>query len=127
MYNFIYENESEFKMLERGLKKINMLAYKKLMFEIYPNLKNGNLEKAKKNGSLYEIDLPTDKLFLKVYGQCKLIFTINDNNITLIKIVPEEMLKENHRSKLSTYKGVMLSNNHHKDIFKIDLLNRLQK
>ena len=63
MYDFIYENEKEFKQLERGLKKINMVAYKKLLFEIYPNLKKGSFQNAKKKGNLYEIELPTDKLF----------------------------------------------------------------
>ena len=34
MYDFIYENENEFKQLERGLRQIDISAYKKLMFEI---------------------------------------------------------------------------------------------
>ena len=36
-----YINENEFKKLERALKKYNMLAYKKLNFEYYPDLRNG--------------------------------------------------------------------------------------
>lgn len=48
MYDFIYENEKDFKKLEQGLGQLNMLAYKKLLFEIYPNLKIRNLERAKK-------------------------------------------------------------------------------
>ena len=38
-YIFDYVNENEFKKLERSLKKYNMLAYKKLYFEYYPELK----------------------------------------------------------------------------------------
>ena len=41
-YLFDYINENEFKKLERSLKKYNMLAYKKLYFEYYPALKEGN-------------------------------------------------------------------------------------
>ena len=41
-YLFEYINENEFKKLERSIKKYNMLAYKKLYFEYYPSLKEGN-------------------------------------------------------------------------------------
>ena len=41
-YIFDYVNENEFKKLERSIKKYNMLAYKKLYFEYYPSLKEGN-------------------------------------------------------------------------------------
>ena len=39
---FEYINENEFRKLERAVKKYNMLAYKKLYFEYYPSLKEGN-------------------------------------------------------------------------------------
>ena len=35
-YIFEYLNENEFKKLERSVKKYNMLAYKKLVFDFYP-------------------------------------------------------------------------------------------
>lgn len=94
MYEFIYENENEFKQLERELKKINMIAYKKLQFEIYPNLKKGSFQNAKKKGNLYEIELPTDKLFYSLYGKYKLTFEIIKNNIKLIDILPKEIILE---------------------------------
>ena len=40
-YVFDYVNENEFHKLERSLKKYNMLAYKKLYFDYYPKLKDG--------------------------------------------------------------------------------------
>lgn len=94
MYEFIYENENEFKQLERGLRQIDMSAYKKLMFEIYPNLKRGVLNNAKINGDLYEIELPTDELFYTLYGKYKLTFEIIKNNIKLIDILPKEIILE---------------------------------
>ena len=42
-YIFEYENENEFKKLESALKKYNMLAFKKLYFEYYPLLKEGQI------------------------------------------------------------------------------------
>ena len=36
-----YLEENEFKKLERSLKKYNMMAYKKLMFDYYPALRRG--------------------------------------------------------------------------------------
>ena len=35
-YIFDYQNENDFRKRERTLKKYNMLAYKKLVFNIYP-------------------------------------------------------------------------------------------
>ena len=37
-----YINENEYHKLERALKKYNMLAFKKLNFEYYPALRDGN-------------------------------------------------------------------------------------
>ena len=43
-------------------------------------------------------------------------------------IDPEEILTEGHQKELSTYKGVMVSKSHaEKDMFKINLLNMLEK
>ena len=41
--NFLIEylNENEFRKKERSIKKYNMLAYKKLLFDYYPSLRDG--------------------------------------------------------------------------------------
>lgn len=133
---FEYVNENEFHKLERSLKKYNMLAYKKLYFDFYPKLKDGELlgelvstnkEKQTKN---YELKLPTDVLFSKVHGDIKLHYTVyeNDKIIMLNTLTPEDILTEGHQSELVTYKGVMVSKEHSdKDIFKINLLNMINK
>ena len=41
VYVLDYIDENDFKKRERSLKIYNMLAYKKLMFEYYPSLRNG--------------------------------------------------------------------------------------
>lgn len=127
MYEFIYENENEFKQLERGVKRLNMIAYQKLLFEIYPNLKNGDLKQAKKNDNLYEIELPTDTMFSRVYGKYKLVFEIIGKNIKLIDILPREILLEHLKGNTIFYKGIIVSKNSYKDKYKIDLLSIMYK
>ena len=135
-YLFDYVNENEFKKLERSIKKYNMLAYKKLYFEYYPALKEGNFlgklisTNKKNNTKTYELKLPTDALFSKVHGDIKLYYLVYENEkiVMLDKFEPHDILSEGHASELVTYKGVMVSKQHaDKDMFKINLLNMIDK
>lgn len=135
-YVFEYVNEVKYKKLERSLKKYNMLAYKKLYFEYYPALKEGNLlgelvsTNQAKGTYTYELKLPTDTLFAKVHGVIKLCYIVYPKEaiIMLDTITPEDILSEGHQSELVTYKGVMVSKEHsEKDLFKINLLNMINK
>ena len=134
-YILDYINENEFKKLERALKKYNMLAYKKLNFDYYPALRNGDfvgelVSTNKKAGTeSYELKLPSDRMFTQVHGEVKLLYTVykKEKTVMLTTINPADILIEGHRAELGTYKGVMISKaNASKDMFKIDLLNRLQ-
>lgn len=133
---FEYINENEFHKLERSLKKYNMLAYKKLYFDFYPRLKAGELlgelvsTNKENNTKSYELKLPTDALFSKVHGDVKLHYVVYEKEkiIMLDTLTPEDILTEGHQSELVTYKGVMVSKEHSdKDIFKINLLNIINK
>lgn len=135
-YTFEYLDEIDFHKKERSVRKYNMLAYKKLVFEDYPKLRNGNFvgnivsEDKQENSVSYELELPTDELFQKVHGIIRLHYTVylSRKIILLTNITPEGILEEGHRAELSTYKGVMISkSNPKKDMFKVDLLNMLQK
>ena len=135
-YVFEYLNENEYKKLERSVKKYNMLAYKKLIFEYYTDLKNGKLlgklvsMNSKDKTKTYELKLPTDELFAKVHGDMVLHYTVYEDKkvILLNTITPETILSEGHKSELSTYKGVMVSkSNSDKDMFKINLLRTLER
>lgn len=135
-YLFDYTNENEFKKLERAIKKYNMLAYKKLYFEYYPALKEGKflgkvISTNKVNNTVtYELKLPTDAMFSKVHGDIKLYYVVyNVEKIVMLdKFEPMDILSEGHASELVTYKGVMVSKQHSdKDMFKINLLNMIQK
>ena len=134
--NFIFEylDENDFRKKERSVRKYNMLAYKKLTFNYYPELRKGTflgkeVKRDDKNNTVsYELLLPTDELFKKVHGPIVLHYTVyNDKKIILLtNITPEGILDEGHRAELSTYKGVMISKtNPEKDMFKINLLNML--
>lgn len=138
MHSYVVEylNENEFKKKERALKKYNMLAYKKLIFDYVPSLRDGNLQgvpisKNSKEGIVkYELKLPTDRMFSKVHGDVTLHYTLYENQklIMLDTITPEEILSEGHQKELTTYKGVMVSKSHaERDMFKINLLNSMNK
>lgn len=130
-----YLNENNFKKLERSLKKYNMVAYKKLMFEYYPKLRSGefvgdvvSINKHEKTET-YELRLPTDSLFVKVYGNIKLHYTVyNDQNTVMLNdLEPSSILMAGHKTELTAYKGIMISKaNADKEKFKIDLLSRLK-
>jgi hypothetical protein len=134
-YTFEYVDETNFCKLEKSLKKYNMLAYKKLIFDYYPSLKEGKFlgelisKNAKENSVTYELKLPTDSLFAKVHGTVKLHYIVYEEQgiILLDTFTPKEILSEGHQSELTTYKGVMVSNaNSCKDMFKINLLSMLE-
>lgn len=133
---FEYLDENDFRKKERSVRKYNMLAYKKLTFSYYPELRKGNFlgkevsKNVEDNTVSYELKLPTDDLFAKVHGEIMLHYTVylDKNIILLTNITPEGILDEGHRAELSTYKGVMISKtNPEKDMFKINLLNMLGK
>ena len=125
---FDYIDEVKFKKLERSLKKYNMLAYKKLYFEFYPALKEGKFlgelveVDESKDMKRYRLKLPTDAAFAKKYGNKELYYIVYEKEklIKLDTIQPEDILKE-----LET---LIVSKQHSKkDMFKIDILNMLQK
>ncbi len=135
-YIFEYLDENDFRKKERSVRKYNMLAYKKLTFSYYPELRKGNflgekIDEDKKAKTIsYELKLPTDELFAKVHGEIRLHYTVYTEKgvILLTNITPEGILDEGHRAELSTYKGVMVSKTDpERDMFKINLLNMLGK
>ena len=74
MSNYIFEylDENDFRKKERSVRKYNMLAYKKLTFNYYPELRKGTFLGKQVNANekdktvSYELQLPTDELFKKV-------------------------------------------------------------
>lgn len=135
-YLLDYLDENYYKKLERSLKKYNMVAYKKLMFDFYPKLRNGEflgeLKSINKHDETetYELKLPTDNLFVKVYGEVKLSYTVykSQKTVMLNSLEPKDILMDGHKSELTAYKGIMISKaNAQKEMFKIDLLSKLEE
>ena len=135
-YIIEYVNENEFRKKERAVKKYNMLAYKKLLFDYYPSLREGNFQgvlvssNEKDMIDKYELTLPTDKTFTMVHGNITLHYSVylNQKIVMLETLTPEEILTEGHQKELTTYIGVMVSKSHKElDMFKINLLNSMNK
>jgi len=135
-YIIDYINENEFRKKERAIKKYNMLAYKKLLFDYYPSLREGNFlgvmvsTNDKEHVEKYELTLPTDKTFVKVHGNITLHYSVylDAKTVILETLTPEDILTEGHQKELTTYKGVMVSKSHKElDMFKINLLNSMNK
>lgn len=124
MYEIDYENKDEFRKLERGLICYNPLAQKDYYITYHlSKLQAGDFIDAILSDDVYEISLKTDKMFEK---QCKLIFKVRDNKVILLDITPREMFLQRHNSELVAYKGILISKDtKDKDIFRINLLNRL--
>ena len=88
-----------------------MLAYKKLTFEYYPELRKGHFlgekvsEDAKAGTINYELKLPTDELSTKVLGEIRVHYTVDpDKHVNLLtNITPEDILNEGHAAELSTF------------------------
>ena len=103
-----------------GIKYLNFIAD---IFEISSELRKEKIDK-------YELKLPTDVMFSKVHGDIVLHYSVYKNQkiVMLDTITPEEILNEGHQKELTTYKGVMVSKSHaDKDMFKINLLNMMEK
>ena len=137
MHSYVVEylNENEFKKKEKSLKKYNMIAFKKLIFDCVPSLRDGAFpgEIVSKNSTenfiKYEYKLPTDHLFSKVHGDIKLHYTVYEaQKLVMLDDLSPEILSEGHQKELTAYKGVMVSKTHaERDMFKINLLNSMNK
>lgn len=110
-----YVDENNFKKKECVLKKYIMGAYKYWIFEAVPILQREN-----KVDGQYELELPVDKLFEKVYGKLKILFSVKNDIVILEDIVPSEILTAMFMKELPTYKGIPYRNE--KDKFKIELM-----
>jgi len=65
---------------------------------------------------------------LTILGKLYYLVYENEKIVMLDKFEPMDILSEGHASELVTYKGVMVSKQHSdKDMFKINLLNMLDK
>ena len=131
IFNIEYLDDRDMLLKVSSLKIYNIKGYEKLIFDYYPSVKKGEfvgkiVHKNEKDTVIkYEVKLPTNSEFRKVYGDIFIYYTVYKNMkvITLDNITPEVILKEGKENKYRTYKGIPISkSNVEKDKFKIDLL-----
>lgn len=115
-FNITYLDETQCRKLVRGLKEVNMIAYKQFIFK--------KLEFNKELGQ-HELLLNTNNTFRQIYGDIKIIYSTYKDVICIENIEPSNVLMEYHNKKKNTYKGMPFVDN--KDIFKINLLREMKK
>ena len=115
-----YLDENEFNKKNRALRRYFMKSYKYFIFKLIPTLQKEN----KKDGK-YEVKLPIDKLFEKVYGPIKVIFTVKNDVAILEDMIPDEILMKCFERDLPIYKGVPYCTK--KDLQKIKIVEEMMK
>ena len=121
-----YENENEFRKLERALKTYNMLAYKDYIFDLLQKLKQGKTIGDEIEENLFKVHLQSSEIVEFVYGESYFTYRIEDDNkAVLLSMEPREFLIAGHKKELPVYKGVPIAGP--KDRFKVDLYSTLHK
>lgn len=110
----VYLDENDFIKKQRALQKYFTKCYKYLIFKAIPKLKEPN-----KIDGIYEVELPSEELFKKIYGPMKLKFSVQNDIAVLEDIVPGDYLINCYMRDLPVYKGIPY--NSEKDLFKIKL------
>lgn len=110
-----YLDENAYKKKEKALRRYFMKCYKYLIFDAIPKLKKGG----KKDG-MYQVVLPSDELFEKVYGKMILKFSVKNDVTILEDIEPNDILIACFSKDLPTYKGIPYASK--KDLTKIKIV-----
>lgn len=114
--HIFYDDTKELKNLMRSMRTYNKRAYKQLIFKelIFKQYKE----------NLYVAELLTDELFEKVYGKCKVIAEIRNEQAKVLWLEPKELLAAGFNRILDTYKGVPYRNE--QDLFKIKVVGGIK-
>jgi hypothetical protein len=107
-----------YKKKQRALAKYFRGAYKYLIFQAVPKLK----EPGKIDG-LYQVELPVDDLFVKVYGKLILKFSVKKDIAMIEDIEPNDILIACYEKDLPLYKGIPYDSE--KDLKKIKIMEAL--
>ena len=118
--HIFFDDTKELKNLLRSLRTYNKRAYKQLIFkERFEELDFINYK-----DDLYTAELLTDDLFKKIYGVCKVVVVIKNEQAKVIGIEPQEIFEDGYKRLLRTYKGCPYRNE--QDLFKIKLIGGLR-
>lgn len=115
----LFRDYIDYTKKKRALEKHFGKSFRYLVLYVIPELKKPN----KKDG-LYSIDLQADDIFSKVYGDLKLVYSVENDVAVIEDIEPNQILLDGYFQELSTYKGIPYRNE--KDLFKIRLIAGVQ-
>ena len=118
--HIFYNDTKELKNLMRSLRTYNKRAYKQLIFK--ERFEELTFKQYKEH--LYVAELLTDELFEKVYGKCKVIAEIRNEQAKVLWIEPQDLLLAGFNRILETYKGVPYRNE--QDLFKIKVVGGIK-
>lgn len=120
-FKHIYRDDTkELKCSMRSLRIYNKRAYKQLVFkELFEEL-----DFKLYGDNLYTAELLTDELFKKVYGTCKVVVLIRNEQAKIIRIEPQDLLLDGYRKLLRTYKGCPYRTE--RDLFKIKAIGGIK-
>ena len=111
-------DENLYRKKELALRRYFRRAYKYLIFDAVPKLK----QSGKKDG-IYQVELPSDELFKKVYGEMVLKFSVKNDVAIIEDVEPSEILLECHQRELPIYKGIPYASK--KDLTKLKTMEML--
>ena len=118
MKEIIYLDENLYRKKKKALARYFRRNYKYLSMKVIPTLG----KEGKKDG-VYEIYLPTEELFEKVYGKIYLHFSVKNDVAIIEDILPNDILISCYEKDLPTYKGIPYETI--KDLKKIKIVERL--
>ena len=129
-YVIEYLNENEFRKKERAVKKYNMLAYKKLIFEFYPNFREGKfngvvVSKNTTEGiTKYELKLPidSDSTLSDMNENFTLHYVVYE---TKDLVILDTITPETYQIGLNSYKGVAINKANTERVYRVNLLSSL--
>lgn len=118
--HIFFDESKELKNLLRSLQTYNKRAYKQIIFrERFEELNFIHYA-----DDIYTAELLTDDLFKKVYGVCKIVVEIKNEQAKILRIEPQEILEAGFKRLLQTYKGCPYRNE--QDLFKIKIIGGLK-
>lgn len=113
-----YLDENLYRKKKKALARYFRRSYKYLSMKVIPTLG----KEGKKDG-IYEIYLPTEELFEKVYGKIYLHFSVKNDVAIIEDILPDDILISCYEKDLPTYKGIPYETI--KDLKKIKIAERI--
>ena len=107
--------ETHTRKLIRSMKMYFKPIYKKMIFEIIPEVQNSE--------GVHHYKVPVDKKMEKVYGTLEFDLEYTNGMVTMTNNTYDDLLYKGYATTLRTYKGIVYRDE--KDLMKIKMANML--